>query len=133
MGHDLLAVKRPRKVPLPNNAREIGPQIWETIYTHYYQVGDSYYIYDNSNPTADFSLNIHVAEEIRVGISDIGRDLFVRVFHNTVVDGATAALLADQLLIALEQGELATLPSEIVQNLALLLRFAGPTGILIVS
>ncbi len=133
MGHDFIAVKRPTQVPLPNNAREISPQIWETIYTHYYQLGESYYIIDNNTRTADFCINVHTAEELRAGLLPESRELFENVFGGFVLSGAAAAELADKLLIALEQGEYPTLPAEIVQNFAIFLRFAGQDGILIVA
>jgi hypothetical protein len=133
MGYDFIAVKRPTRVPLPNNAHEISPQIWETIYTHYYQLGDSYYIIDNNMHTADFCINVHTAEQLSTGLLADRRELFENVFGGFVVSGAAAAELAEQILIALEQGEYPGLLAEIVQNFALFLRFAGQDGILIVS
>jgi hypothetical protein len=133
MGYDFTAVKRPTCVPLPNNAREIAPQIWETIYTHYYQLGESYYIIANNSETTDFCINIHTAEQLAHGLPVDSRELFQNVFGGIVVSGASAAECADKLLIALEQDMYPALPAEIVQNFAMFLRFAGDNGILIVS
>jgi hypothetical protein len=133
MGYDFIAVKRPTRVPLPNNAHEISPQIWETIYTHYYQLGDSYYIIDNNMRTTDFCINVHTADALCAGLLPESRELFQNVFGGFVVSGAAAAELAEHILIALEQGEYPGLPTEIVQNFAIFLRYAGDNGILIVS
>lgn len=133
MGYDFTAIKRPLCTVLPNNAREISPQIWETIYTHYYQLGESYYMIGNNSETTDFCINVHTAEQLRMGLLAESHELFQNVFGGFIVGGAATAELANKFRIALEQDMYPNLEAEFVQNFAQFLRFAGENGILIVS
>jgi hypothetical protein len=133
MGYDIIAVRHPSRSNLPQNAREISENIWETIYTHYYKLDDKYYTIDNSSQTVDISINVGTADAIRNGLLPEGRVLFDRIFNGTVVDSRFGTELAEAILIALEQGELAALSVELVQNIAIFLRFAGEDGLFIVA